>query len=456
MPRAKRLLKRKQSQKKGGTTQKKEKHEKKTKEEFFPDDISKPIPLGRQLWLAKEASPTREISIIKTVERRTTTATVRIFSNPEEKKNPSQRLKNKHSWEYYVHFIGKDRRMDQWVRYEDLRFTGPDIKIEVVHDNHGFDEVSLKNHEEATKVRNVDKIQVGPHVMNTWYFSPFPAEYTKYRMLYFCEFCLNFFGEKSELDRHCKRCTWTHPPGLEIYRSKDQGIEVAMFEVDGSKEMVYTQNICYIAKLFLDHKTLWEDTTPFLFYVLTEVTPRGCSVVGYFSKEKSTELHPHGNNVACILTLPCHQRKGFGKFLISISYELSKLEGKTGAPEEPISDLGQQAYNSYWKGIILDILANPEHKSITIAEISKLTSMTYKHIEQTLKALDVIQYDSAEGYMISVPKSLIKSHLDKKRKIAEDKKRVYVRPCDPKKVRWFPHHARLLQKRARQKAMALS
>ena len=38
------------------------------------------------------------------------------------------------------------------------------------------------------------------------------------------------------------------------------------------------------------------------------------------------------NNVACILTLPPYQRKGYGKLLIAFSYELSKLEGVTGSP----------------------------------------------------------------------------------------------------------------------------
>ena len=45
--------------------------------------------------------------------------------------------------------------------------------------------------------------------------------------------------------------------------------------------------------------------------------------MGYFSKEKES---PDGNNVACILTLPPYQRKGYGKLLIAFSYELSKLE----------------------------------------------------------------------------------------------------------------------------------
>lgn len=52
---------------------------------------------------------------------------------------------------------------------------------------------------------------------------------------------------------------------------------------------------------------------------------RGAHIVGYFSKEKASE---EGYNLACILALPAYQRKGYGKFLISFSYELSKLEGK--------------------------------------------------------------------------------------------------------------------------------
>lgn len=42
----------------------------------------------------------------------------------------------------------------------------------------------------------------------------------------------------------------------------------------------------------------------------------GFHIVGYFSKEKeSTEDY----NVACILTLPPYQRKGYGKLLIEFS-----------------------------------------------------------------------------------------------------------------------------------------
>ena len=41
--------------------------------------------------------------------------------------------------------------------------------------------------------------------------------------------------------------------GNEIYRDES----VSMFELDGAVEKIYCQNLCYFAKLFLDHKTLY-------------------------------------------------------------------------------------------------------------------------------------------------------------------------------------------------------
>lgn len=60
-----------------------------------------------------------------------------------------------------------------------------------------------------------------------------------------------------------------------------------MFEIDGRKDRIYCQQLCYLAKLFLDHKTLFYDVDLFLFYVLCECDERGCHIVGYFSKARS-------------------------------------------------------------------------------------------------------------------------------------------------------------------------
>jgi histone acetyltransferase MYST1 len=171
---------------------------------------------------------------------------------------------------------------------------------------------------------------------------------------------------------------------------------------------VYCQNLCLLAKLFLDHKTLYYDVDPFYFYIVTQVDDGGAHIVGYFSKEKhSAEEY----NLACILTFPQFQQHGYGKFIISLSYELSKREGKTGSPEKPLSDLGKISYRSYWTHVLLHFLAAHDPKQdISIRDISMETGIKTEDIISTLQYLDMIkcwkgqhvvyvQQDVIDGYM---------------------------------------------------------
>lgn len=98
------------------------------------------------------------------------------------------------------------------------------------------------------------------------------------------------------MKRHSRKCQLRHPPGNEIYRSQEKNVLVSVWEIDGAREKTYCQNLCWIAKLFLDHKTLEFDCTPFLFYVFCELDEVGYHIVGYFSKEKISQSK---FNLAC-------------------------------------------------------------------------------------------------------------------------------------------------------------
>lgn len=148
-----------------------------------------------------------------------------------------------------------------------------------------------------------------------------------------------------------RKCNTKHPPGDEIYRKDNISVFevppadlltvaqtvarklghqaepcswliaepcswlIAMAQVDGKGEnKQYCQNLSFLGKLFLDHKTLYYDVDPFLFYLICHCDEHGCHLAAYFSKEKQSQDE---YNLACILTLPPYQQKGFGKFMIS-------------------------------------------------------------------------------------------------------------------------------------------
>jgi MOZ/SAS family/MYST family zinc finger domain/RNA binding activity-knot of a chromodomain len=158
-------------------------------------------------------------------------------------------------------------------------------------------------HEEQTKIKNIDRVIMADWEIESWYYSPFPASYHDLPVIYVCEFCLTYFRNAKNYYRHCTvDCKHRKPPGTEIYRHDN----IVAFELDGSQHVVYCQKLCLLAKLFLDHKTLYYDTTPFMFYVVTQSDEAGhCHIVGYFSKEKTSE---QGYNLACILTFPHYQK----------------------------------------------------------------------------------------------------------------------------------------------------
>jgi len=371
-------------------------------------------------------------------------------------------------WTYYVHYQGFDRRLDTWVPADELeamkepepvpsparRFmTKQDAansrratrnmkrKIDEVNAsslNGQEDEQLEKEHEESTKVKNIQAIEMGRFEVDTWYFSPFPEEYCQHK-LYICEFSLKYMKKAKTYEKHKLALKKRQPPGKMIYLAPApplhaetlaaghlQPKQLSVFEIDGAESKVYSQCLCLLAKLFLDHKTLYYDVDPFLFYVLCEVgDDGGHRVAGYFSKEKFSS---ESNNIACILVLPQHQRKGYGKLLIDVAYAITIREGKVGSPEKPLSDLGQLSFRSYWTAVLLHTLS--EHRgNLSIRDISLMTAIKTEDIISTLQSLNLIKFWRGQ-HVISVSPKVVDEHL-----------KANARPslrCDTSKLRWKP------------------
>ena len=312
-------------------------------------------------------------------------------------------------------------------------------------------------------------INFGQYEIDTWHAAPYPEEYSRNEHLYICEFCLKYMNSDYVAWRHKLKCSARHPPGDEIYRDNivnpetKQETTLSFFEVDGRRNPLYCQNLCLLAKLFLGSKTLYYDVEPFLFYIMTENDEHGCHFVGYFSKEKrgtgapapvieprtsfaenaqSTSgasqallegtaqdpaLQNPGNNVSCILVLPVHMRRGFGRVLIEFSYLLTQVEGRTGSPEKPLSDMGLVSYRSYWRNVLCKLLLryrdNHDEASdgtqLTIVQIAKETGMTPDDIISTLEGLRSLVRDPRTGtYALRADYDYMREYVDKHEKKA--------------------------------------
>ncbi|KAI9843569.1 MAG: hypothetical protein M1837_006245 [Sclerophora amabilis] len=235
--------------------------------------------------------------------------------------------------------------------------------------------------------RNILKVVLGDVLFDTWYGSFYPEELVG--------------GDKSEVDR-LYVCRWCFRYSKELM------------------PYVAHVNLSLFAKLFLDNKSVCFDLTAFKYYLLVQhaesqpdsTASRGGmaahQVVGFFSKEK---MSWDNNNLACILVFPPWQRRGLGKILMGVSYELSKREGRIGGPEKrslkatipamlsmmadllrvALSDLGKRGYTSFWCTTVARyILSSPLRKTITVKSISENTFVLPDDIIAALKEMSVL------------------------------------------------------------------
>ncbi|CAK9294933.1 unnamed protein product [Gordionus sp. m RMFG-2023] len=377
-------------------------------------------------------------------------------------KRPIEDAQNINVKEYFVHYKGLNRRYDEWITLDKIDFNSykdpyedPEVillkaELDILEKSaetnkniltrnrmkkrmsHKIargemvlndlrkkarsDTISAtleKEFKEFTKVKFITSVQLGKYIMDTWYFSPYPNAYGKSSNLFVCHICLKYFKSKSTLYKHIMDCNNITPPGCQIYKHNN----LALFEVDGEKYKLYSQCLCLLGKLFIDQKTVYYDVDSFLFYLLFEIDHNNekYQLVGYFSKEKESE---DNNNIACIVVFPPFQKKGYGKFLIQISYELSKREHIIGQPEKPLSYLGQKSYQCFWRWKILQILDRYIHENknnngeseclINVNDISLETSINREDILSTLDKLNLLNYWLNDSHTVCIPANQIR------------------------------------------------
>ena len=352
---------------------------------------------------------------IKTTPKKTTPASV---LRGRKKTDDSRQVTIKDE----LHQPPPARQQEQEQRGEEAKTAKLD---EIEHLRHGGS--MTRRLDEIARVKNIDWIEFGRHRLDCWYFSPYPPELINAHgatTIYLCELCLVWHGKREELIRHCQKCIIKCPPGAEIAR---QG-NLSFFELDGHRQKDYTRRLCLLSKLFLDHKTLFYDVDPFMYYVLCENDAFGSHLIGYFSKEKDSV---DGYNVACILTLPQFQRRGFGRLLIEFSYELTRREGRVGSPEKPLSDLGLLSYRSYWAEVLVEFLINAAdtNAEVSIDTLSRSTGFTPDDIMHTLQMIDAIRYRRGQHVIVLSERAI--------REWERARAKIKVR-FDPKCLRWTP------------------
>jgi histone acetyltransferase MYST1 len=89
---------------------------------------------------------------------------------------------------------GQRRKADSLHSEEKVRFLAR------THSN--LQDELHKEHEEITKVKNINTIELGKYEIDTWYYAPYPDNFADCNKLYMCDFCLKYMKKKKTLLRH--------------------------------------------------------------------------------------------------------------------------------------------------------------------------------------------------------------------------------------------------------------
>lgn len=269
----------------------------------------------------------------------------------------------------------------------------------------------------ALTYRNIERIRLGKYEFNTWFGNStifFPnepdtlackiirnnirisgskrklEEYAStmrpwLKLLHICPYCFKYTDNEKEMKEHSNGCPLKfHLMGKVMYCDG----EVTVRKVKGSRHRLFCQCLCILAKFFLENKSVFFNLEHYDFYVLYKVLDGISTPMGFFSKEL---LSWEGNNLSCIMVIPCYQKQHLGTKLIDFSYRLSQFEQVVSGPERPFSSLGKIAYLRYWSGrLCLHFLYGrlSTYRHVTLKFVSQQTGFRMEDILMALNFMN--------------------------------------------------------------------
>ncbi|KAJ9582173.1 hypothetical protein L9F63_003515, partial [Diploptera punctata] len=113
-------------------------------------------------------------------------------------------------------------------------------------------------------------------------------------------------------------------------------------------------------------------------------------------------------------------------------YLLTRVEGKVGSPEKPLSDLGLISYRSYWKDVLLEYLCNFGGKELSVKDISQEMAINSYDIVSTLQALGMMKYWKGK-HIILKKQDVIDEYVERMKK-----RGTMYKEIDPEFLKWTP------------------
>lgn len=115
-----------------------------------------------------------------------------------------------------------------------------------------------------------------------------------------------------------------------------------------------------------------------------------------------------------------------------LGYLLTRVEGKIGSPEKPLSDLGLISYRSYWKDVLLGYLCSRAGNQLSIKDMSQEMAVHSYDIVSTLQALGMMKYWKGK-HIILKKQDVLDEYVERVKRRGS-----LLKEIDPSCLRWTP------------------